>query len=828
MPRKYYRKSLRATNYTQEDLNAALESIAKGERSQYAAAKHYRIPVSTLNDRIKGKTRIKSQTLGRPTAIPIEIEFRLANALIILEKWGFGLSRIEIINLVEEFIKLNGIATPFKNGRPGSDWLYNFRKRHGLSIKKPQPIEHVRRQMTDPFIIEEYFNLLEKVLLDLDLINRPSQVWNLDETSVSLDPSKTKVVGKMGKASSRTTFGTGKENITVLTAVNANGAKLTPLIVFKGKYVWNQWIADVKNEYGFELAYAASKKGWMETDIFRNYMEKVFIPNLGDERPVLLIYDGHGSHVDISVVELATRNGITILKLPPHTSHLLQPLDVCVFKSFKTRWDAKLVDWQRHNVGVKLPKKEFSKLFAQIWHEINPEIIRNGFKKAGIIPFNRNTIPVEKYDPRSYSRWLKSKSENQSIASHHVIMPTKTVQSLKNLCVDAINLYLHQTNIPHMYIPKDPQSANLTTNCSRIHSDYIPESYQEEETVTKAPEVLTKNMSKKIIILSDIIIKPGTSNVHSLTRLSKNDNENTTFVALNSCDLPECLQTPQVTNSDTFNNSPNNIKKPVDYEHTFENLLLERIRQTRPENHNKKRKRVGLGAEIITQKCLEDYNTQQTTKLKITKEKKKIKVEKQDETFANPKINNKKNKKDQTDNKSKKIKKIKIEADNKEKNRQKGKLYDSESDSSLSSLFELADSDEIDYEEYIAELLNQERDKENDEPNESMGLHDIAYFTKQDELKENDWIVARFATKKSLKHFVGRVLSIDKTLPTVKFLRKVKDSKYNKGTVFTYPLIDDICTIKHSDDIVSILPEPQILRRGQIIFDINFNKFNIQ
>lgn len=60
MPRKYYRKSLRATTYTQEDLNAALESIAKGEKSQYAAAKHYRIPVSTLNDRIKGKTRIKN------------------------------------------------------------------------------------------------------------------------------------------------------------------------------------------------------------------------------------------------------------------------------------------------------------------------------------------------------------------------------------------------------------------------------------------------------------------------------------------------------------------------------------------------------------------------------------------------------------------------------------------------------------------------------------------------------------------------------------------------------------------------------------------------
>jgi len=50
-----------------------------------------------------------------------------------------------------------------------------------------------------------------------------------------LDPSRIRVVGKRGTASHRATSGPGKENITVLMAVNAVGKKLPPLIVFKGK-----------------------------------------------------------------------------------------------------------------------------------------------------------------------------------------------------------------------------------------------------------------------------------------------------------------------------------------------------------------------------------------------------------------------------------------------------------------------------------------------------------------------------------------------------------------------------------------------------------------
>lgn len=87
------------------------------------------------------------------------------------------------------------------------------------------------------------------------------------------------------------------------------------------------------------MTYAASPKGWMTSEIFRNYFIKTFVPNVGDKRPILSIYDGHVSHVDSILIETAQNENIHILKLPAHTSHLLQPLDLAVFRSFKAIWE---------------------------------------------------------------------------------------------------------------------------------------------------------------------------------------------------------------------------------------------------------------------------------------------------------------------------------------------------------------------------------------------------------------------------------------------------------------------------------------------------------
>ena len=81
-----------------------------------------------------------------------------------------------------------------------------------------------------------------------------------------------------------------------------------------------------------DAVYATSKSGWMETEQFFHWFQDVFVKNSRPklEGPIVLYLDGHLSHISIEVIDLAISNDIHLICLPPHTSNVLQPLDVIV------------------------------------------------------------------------------------------------------------------------------------------------------------------------------------------------------------------------------------------------------------------------------------------------------------------------------------------------------------------------------------------------------------------------------------------------------------------------------------------------------------------
>ncbi|CAK1603400.1 unnamed protein product [Parnassius mnemosyne] len=168
MPRKYIRKSDRS-RYDYDKLTEAVNAVKNGTISAYTASKQYNIPRTTIVNRVYDRKGLKSKTLGRCTALPRDVEETLAENLHVMEKSGFGLTRKEVIELVGQYVVKNNIKTPFKDGIPGEDWFIAFKNRHGLSVKKPQAVEHARRTACRPAVIYGYFDLLEKTINELGL-----------------------------------------------------------------------------------------------------------------------------------------------------------------------------------------------------------------------------------------------------------------------------------------------------------------------------------------------------------------------------------------------------------------------------------------------------------------------------------------------------------------------------------------------------------------------------------------------------------------------------------------------------------------------------------
>jgi len=110
------------------------------------------------------------------------------------------------------------------------------------------------------------------------------------------------------------------------------------------------------------------------------------------------------SYVDVDAVELAEKNNITIMLLPAHTSHELQPLDKAVFKSLKSCFYNNSRTWHNHNPGRTLNKLSFHQVFTTSW--IKACSIENalvGFRTCGIHLYNPHIISDFAFAPSAVS-----------------------------------------------------------------------------------------------------------------------------------------------------------------------------------------------------------------------------------------------------------------------------------------------------------------------------------------------------------------------------------------------------------------------------------------
>lgn len=76
--------------------------------------------------------------------------------------------------------------------------------------------------------------------------------------------------------------------------------------------------------------WACHPSGWIQTNIFTQWFAHfIDYTKPTEDAPFFLVLDGHYSHTrNIEVIEMARQNHVSIMCLPPHATHKMQPLDV--------------------------------------------------------------------------------------------------------------------------------------------------------------------------------------------------------------------------------------------------------------------------------------------------------------------------------------------------------------------------------------------------------------------------------------------------------------------------------------------------------------------
>lgn len=168
--------------------------------------------------------------------------------------------------------------------------------------------------------MQEFFNNYEILIRKEPRLGDPSRIYNLDETKSMTVQNSGKIIAEKGcKAVCKVKSAEKRVLVTRCCIIRADGNYLPPVLIFPRMNFRDHMLFDApSNSMGL-----ANPSGWMINQLFvKTIKHFIHFSYSTKDNPSLLIYDNHESHISLEVFELAKANGVHILTLPPHSSHL--------------------------------------------------------------------------------------------------------------------------------------------------------------------------------------------------------------------------------------------------------------------------------------------------------------------------------------------------------------------------------------------------------------------------------------------------------------------------------------------------------------------------
>lgn len=308
------------------------QALEEWEKDRSQILKHiayeYDVPYSSLNHLKQGRKTHKDAAEDQQLFSKVEEE-ELVNFCVQLIDWGHPPTVENLRTIATGCLQRKHDDL---DKRVRKHWTKRFLKRHPqLETTFSRALDNNRAKATHPETIRRWFDLLAKVKEEYQI--KVENTYNFDEKGVLMGQAAVaKIIAKLEESRRFKTQPGNRELVTIIECINCLGWAIPPLIVFKGKHHLSGWFEQNLVE-GCRLAY--SQRGWTDTELAIEWLTKCFDEYTKEHTQKdeyrLLILDGHNSHVTFNFVLTCHKKRIIPLCLPPHATHLLQPLDVGVF-----------------------------------------------------------------------------------------------------------------------------------------------------------------------------------------------------------------------------------------------------------------------------------------------------------------------------------------------------------------------------------------------------------------------------------------------------------------------------------------------------------------
>ena len=406
MVRHYKRKTNRAS-YPQEAMSSAVNDVRQRKLNAYKASQVYGVPRSSIVKRLKQPEGYQPLSLGRfKPVFDVAFEAELVMHAVGMQQRFYGLTLLDLRSIAYELAEANGLDHPFshEDKRAGISWVQNFMRRYPeLTLHRPEATSMSRLTGFNRVQVGKFFELLRYEMSTKKYT--ASQIYNLDETGITTVQDPGRIIARKGaKQVGKVVSAERGSTTTVVCAMSADGVFVPPVFLFKRKLMNDRLMT---NSPPGALG-IPSRTGWMDSDLFLVYFRH-FIAYVkpSEANPILVIMDGHQSHKSLALVEMARSNFVTVLTLPPHTSHRMQPLDVSFFSALKSGYNRQMDNWMVKNPGKRVTDYDLCTIFTPAYNRVaSAEKAVNGFAASGIFPFNPDVFNDDDYAPSSVTEQI--------------------------------------------------------------------------------------------------------------------------------------------------------------------------------------------------------------------------------------------------------------------------------------------------------------------------------------------------------------------------------------------------------------------------------------
>ena len=224
------------SNYTNEDIKNALQDVKNG-LSQRKAASRNGVPRQTLRDRIAGALPHSEAHKHQQKLSEVQEQY-LRDWILVQGAIGFPPTHIQVREFTQRITRKNGYDEPI-----GRYWIKNFLARHKeIKTRRSRKIDTARFNGATTDRIKAFFQLLQlPAIKDIPKENR----YNMDECGVMEGQGHNGLV--LGNAEKSVVLQKNPGSriwTTIVECISADGRALTPLVIFKGKTVQQQWFPE--------------------------------------------------------------------------------------------------------------------------------------------------------------------------------------------------------------------------------------------------------------------------------------------------------------------------------------------------------------------------------------------------------------------------------------------------------------------------------------------------------------------------------------------------------------------------------------------------------